>query len=109
MKFSWLLYADDLLLMSTTPKGLQDCLNKLSMFCENNGLIVNLKKTNIMTFCKNGRLSNEKYYFNDVEVKHVNRYKYLGIIFASSGTFSFCQDDLYKRPLKASLKISKVF
>ena len=62
-----------------------------------------------MTFSKSGKLSYEKYYFNEVEVKHVNRYKYLGIIFASSGTFSYCQNDLYKRALKASFKISKVF
>ena len=109
MKLSCLLYSDDLLLLSRTLTGLQNCLNKLLTYCENNGLIVNLKKTNIVTFCKSGKLSNEKYYFNKVEVMHVSRYKYLGIIFASSGTFSYCQDDLYKRALKASFKISKAF
>ena len=36
-------------------KGLQSCLNKLSIFCYANGLIVNLKKTNIIIFSKSGR------------------------------------------------------
>ena len=109
LQFSCLLYADDLLLLSTSSKGLQNCLDKLSSYCENNGLIVNIKKTNIVTFCKNGKLSNEKYYFNGVEIEHATKYKYLGIIFSASGTFSYCQEDLYKRALKAYFKVSKVF
>ena len=53
--FSCLLYADDLLLLSTTEAGLQRCLNKLSLYCCDNGLTVNLKKTQIITFSKSGR------------------------------------------------------
>ena len=47
--------------------------------------------------------------FNDVELKEVQTYKYLGILFSLSCTFSCCQNDLYKRGLKANFKISKCF
>ena len=107
--FSCLLYADDLLLLSTSSKGLQNCIDKLACFCDNNGLVINLKKTNVMTFCKSGRISKEKYIYKGIEIQHVSTYKYLGIMLSSSGTFSYCQNDLYKRALKASFKISKVF
>ena len=100
INLSCLLYADDLVLMSTTSNGLQKCIDKLAAYCDNNGLIVNIKKTNIVTFCKSGRISTEKYYYRGIEIKHVTSYKYLGIVLSSSGTFSFCQSDLCKRALK---------
>ena len=109
VSFNCLMYADDLVLLSTTEKGLQSCLNKLSIFCDANGLTVNLKKTNIIIFSKSGRKSKTKFLFNNVEIKEVQLYKYLGILFSSSGTFSYCQNDLYKRGLKANFKIGKCF
>ena len=36
-----------------------------------------------------------------------HQYKYLGILFSSSGTFSHCQNDLYKRALRANFKSQK--
>ena len=44
-----------------------------------------------------------------VEIKEVQIYKYLGILLTSSSTFSYCQNDLYKRGLKANFKIGKCF
>ena len=109
ISFSCLLYADDLLLLSTTEAGLQRCLNKLSLYCCDNGLTVNLKKTQIITFSKSGRKSNCNILFNNVEIEEVQSYKYLGVLFSASGTFSHCQNDLYKRALKAQFKLSKCF
>ena len=109
ISFSCLLYADDLLLLSTTEAGLQRCLNKLSLYCCDNGLTVNLKKTQIITFSKSGRKSNCNILFNNVYIEEVQSYKYLGVLFSASGTFSHCQNDLYKRALKAQFKLSKCF
>ena len=109
ISFSCLLYADDLLLLSTTEAGLQRCLNKLSLYCCNNGLTVNLKKTQFITFSKSGRKCNCNFLYNNVEIEEVQSYKYLGILFSASGTFSHCQNDLYKRALKAQFKLSKCF
>ena len=103
------MYADDLVLLSTTGKGLQSCLNKLSIFCDANGLTVNLKKTNIIIFSKSGRKSKTKLLFDNAEIKEVQFYKYLGILFSSSGTFSYCQNDLCKRGLTANFKLGKCF
>ena len=103
------MYADHLGLLSTTEKGLQSCLNKLSEFCDANGLTVSLKKSNIFIFNKSGRKSKTNFFFNNVEVVEVQLYKYLGILFSSSGTFPYCQNDLYKRGLMANFKIGKCF
>ena len=103
---SSLLYADDLMLLSTSKAGLQRCIDKLASYSEDNCLTVNLKKTKIVVFCKNGKLSKEIFYFNGTEIQNSSSYKYLGILFSSSGTFSYCQSDLYKRALRVQFKLS---
>ena len=45
-----LLYADDLILMSTTASGLQNKLDVLASFCETHQLTVNLTKTKVVIF-----------------------------------------------------------
>ena len=37
----------------------------------------------------------------------MSTYKYLGILFSSSGSYTQCKNDLYKRALKANFKLSK--
>ena len=68
-----------------------------------------MKKTNIIIISKSGRKSKTKFLFNNIEIKAVQLYKYLGILFSLSGTFSYCQNNLYKRGLKANFKIGKCF
>ena len=51
-KLSCLLYADDLVLLSHSQQGLQNSLDRLSTFCEQWKMQVNLKKTKIMLFQK---------------------------------------------------------
>jgi hypothetical protein len=45
-------YADDLILISEKPSGLQHCLNALEVYCKEWGLNINTKKTQIMIFSK---------------------------------------------------------
>ena len=49
---SSLLYADDLMLLSTSKAGLQRCIDKLASYSEDNCLTVNLKKTKLWPFVK---------------------------------------------------------
>ena len=56
-KLSCLLYADDLVLLSHLQQSLQNSLDKLSTFCEQWKMQVNLKKTKIMVFQKKCRKS----------------------------------------------------
>jgi hypothetical protein len=41
---------DDLVILSSTHKGLQNALNKLEKYCFDWQLTVNIKKTKVMTF-----------------------------------------------------------
>jgi hypothetical protein len=106
---SCLLYADDLVLLSSSQRGLQNCLNKLATFCDKYCLTVNLKKTKVVIFYKNARLTNLHFIYKGHEIECTLSYKYLGVLFNASGSFSQCQYDLYKRGLKAFFKLVKCF
>ena len=56
-KVNSLLYADDLIILSRSKPGLQNCLNTLSSYCKTWMLKVNPKKTKIMIFQKRPRKS----------------------------------------------------
>ena len=54
-KLGCILWADDILLMSESETGLQNMLNTLKLYVENNGMKVYRTKAKIMIFKKNGR------------------------------------------------------
>ena len=56
--FNSLMYADDLIIMSTTLEGLQTSLDKLNVYCEKWKLNINYKKTKCMVFSKGARTKN---------------------------------------------------
>ena len=51
-----LLHADDILLISDTPKGLKIYLNAFKALFKNKGMLINIHKTKVMVFtpCKHG-------------------------------------------------------
>ena len=57
-QLSSLMFADDLILFSSTNKGLQKCMDNLSQYCNKWNLTINLKKTKIVTFSKTGKIEN---------------------------------------------------
>ena len=55
-KLNSLLYADDLVILSRSKIGLQNCLNTLSFYCSTWMLSINPKKTNkVMIFQKRAK------------------------------------------------------
>jgi hypothetical protein len=80
-----LLYADDLVLISTTPGGLQAQLDTLQTFAATWGLTVNLKKTEIVVF-KGSK--NHIWTLNSLPVPISDSFVYLGHHFAGSGSLS---------------------
>jgi hypothetical protein len=79
-----MIFADDVILLSSTIIGLQNQLNVLKQEADRLFLTVNLEKTNIMIFRKGGHLSNnEKWYYGTADVKVTNSYKYLGVLFTT--------------------------
>ena len=96
-----LLYADDLVLLSSSKNGLQNAINKLSSFAAEWHLDINISKTKVLIFNKSGRIKkNMLFKYNNVEIENVQKYTYLGVCFAASGTFSYAKPDIHKKGLK---------
>ena len=105
-----LMYADDIVLLSSTPQGLQTKLNSLAKYCDEWCLQLNPSKTKVLVFNKAGRLiKNHKFTFSEHDIECVQHCKYLGIYVSASGNFSFAQSELYKKSLKAYFKLQKDF
>ena len=82
-----LIYADDLVIMSTSAEGLQECLNKLATYCNKWKLQVNLKKTKIFLFNRQGSLiKKHNFHFMSNNIEVTKQYKYLDFIFSCSGS-----------------------
>ena len=62
-KVNHLLYADDLVLLSTSEEGLQRNIDKIHEYCKMWGLAINTDKTNVMTFSKTGRMLKDRFKF----------------------------------------------
>ena len=85
-----LMFADDIVLMSTDPAGLQSCIDNLHNYCTKWKLVINIDKSKVMVFNKSGRSYSGKYQFNigSAILDIVSEYSYLGIIFQPSGLFT---------------------
>jgi hypothetical protein len=103
-----LLYADDAILLSDSENGLQKCLDCLKSHCEEIGMEINTTKTKIMIFNKGGKIFPKKFNIGEIELEVVKTYKYLGILFSLSGSFSFAKEQIYKKSLKSHFKLCKV-
>jgi hypothetical protein len=103
------MYADDIILLSSTAEGLQAKLDILDSYCNDWCLTVNPTKTKILVFNKAGRHLRHKFKYKACELECVQHCKYLGVYFSASGTFSYAQDELYKKSLRAYFKLQKDF
>ena len=75
-----LMYADDLILISTTKESLQHSLDSLQAYCEKWKLDINYKKSKVMVFSKGTQKEKNKYTINNITLEIVREYKYLGIV-----------------------------
>ena len=100
--FNALMYADDLIIIATTPEGLQQSLDGLTNYCSKWKLAVNIKKTKCMTFSKGSNVKKHVFKVNDKVVEHTNEYKYLGItINAKNCSFSPALTNLSTKATRA--------
>ncbi|XP_071132876.1 uncharacterized protein [Mytilus edulis] len=102
-----LMYADDIVLLSTSAEGLREKLGMLDKFCKDWCLNVNTNKTKVLIFNKAGRHVKQIFTFQNINLECVSKYKYLGLYLSSSGSFSYAQNELYKKSLKAHFKLRK--
>jgi hypothetical protein len=76
-----LLYADDIVSLANTESDLQKLLDGLYTWCNNNNMIINACKSNIVHF-RLPSMERSKYIFkcSDMNIESKNNYTYLGLI-----------------------------
>ena len=107
-KINCLMYADDLVILSETSTGLQNCLDKLHNYTLKWDLQLNIKKTKVMIFQNSGKGENTQFNFGPTRVlEKCKSYKYLGTIMTNTGNFKQNTTNLKKKGLRAAFIISK--
>ena len=94
-----LLFADDLVMIDKTAKGLQRKLNLLHQFCELWDLKANEKKTKVMVVGKNN--TNFRWKLNESELEVVNMYNYVGLTLTSAGNWKNAVTDQCNKAKRA--------
>ena len=95
--FSSMSWADDLVLLSTSVSGLQNCLNNLHDYCYKWAIAINPEKTVCMTMSKGRTKNNEIFTPNGTELKNSKEIKYLGFhIKYNMDTKSMIEDGILK-------------
>ena len=106
---SCLLWADDLVLLSSTPVGLQNAISKTHMFYSELGLEMNTKKTKVLVFNSRGlKITKHNFFVDGRPLDIVDKYQYLGIILKASGSFQFAMSELLDKANRAWFAISNV-
>jgi len=107
-KLSCLLYADDIVLLSSSKDGLQQCINSIKQFTNKWNLSINTEKTKVVIFNKEGKHIHKKFTCGENTIECTNSNTYLGIQFGNSGSFKEAISILYNKGLKAMHKLNKL-
>ena len=98
IKLNSLSWAYDLVLLSSTPEGLQNCLNNLSEYCSKWCITINVKKTQSIMFGKGKSFTLN---LNGEKITQTDRYCYLGVTIHKSGKVKYAVEDRIKRASRA--------
>ena len=82
-KISRLLFANDLVLLSSTESGLQRALNNFADACNTAGMKISTAKTEVLHLSRNPDQCVLQ--VNGATLKQVEKFKYLGVAFTSDG------------------------
>ena len=74
-----LLYADDLVILSTTENGLQMGIDKLHAYCEKWKLSINSSKSNTMCLTNQHKGFKTSHHIYGTKIEQEDRYNYLGL------------------------------
>lgn len=108
-KLTSLLYADDLVLISKSREGLQNCINTVTSFCNTWKMTVNNKKSKVMIFSKKCTQKSKQQIFtldND-KLDVVQEFTYLGVKLSSTGNFSANQKQLKEKAVHAFFNLTR--
>ena len=90
-----LMYVYDLVILSTSARGLQLQMDKLHDFCIKWHLNINIQKTKVIEFNSQGRMVSRMFNYGRLIIDNVKEYQYLGILISASGTFMPAMNTLY--------------
>ena len=104
-KITHFMYADDLVIVSSSKAGLQDKLDKLCEFSRTKDLTINTKKSQVMIFNKTGKLLKDNFTIEGQKLDIVHKYTYLGVDIPASGSFSTSIAELTSKAKKAMMPL----
>jgi len=100
-----LLYADDLVILSNSPDGLQKSLDKMNLYCDKWKLEINLSKSKVMCLNKQGKYIKHEFTLGNANLQCVKSYSYLGIEISNSCSFKLAQKTLTDKAMRALFKL----
>ena len=107
-KLNSLLYADDLIILSRSKVGLQNCLSTLYSFSSSWMLDINSKKTKIMIFQKRAKKNSDlEFHIGKRNIDIVHEYTYLGTRISSTGNFKCVSRTLEREISSRSFRLKK--
>jgi hypothetical protein len=95
-----LLYADDTIIVSGDKISFQSTLNDFSNYCKECKIEINMSKSKIMFFGSN-KPDYVPFPLDGKPLELVKEYKYLGVVFSSSGSFLSARKSLASQANKA--------
>ena len=106
-----LLWADDLLILSETPTGLQKCLDISNSYCNKWRLAIDIQKSNVIVIGKGrrGAYTNLEFHIGNQSLTKCKEYKYLGCTVNSNGNFTVSRKDLSLKATKVLYKLQRSF
>ncbi|XP_021350729.1 uncharacterized protein LOC110448677 [Mizuhopecten yessoensis] len=102
-----LLYADDSVLFSESPEGLQSALNVFQQYCKIWKLNINVNKTKVMVFRKRKSKQQHVFVLQNEILEIVDNFTYLGITFNYNGSFVNARRRLINQAQKSIFAIYK--
>ena len=100
------MYADDLVMLSESPEGLQKCMDKLKAYTLEWGLQINKEKTKVLIFQRCGRRTTPTFLFGDLNISIADTYKYLGTTLTYTGSFKTNTNIKKKKGFRAAYLIN---
>ena len=100
-----LLYADDCIILSESTDDLQDALNSLDLYCQENTLKINTDKTKIMVFSRGKVRKLPVLTLNSTPIDKVDKYTYLGVVFTYNAKFNASISERIDKGTKAMFSL----
>ena len=106
--YNCLLFADDMIIMSKSKVGLQNCLDKVSEYCESWKLNINVAKTKVMIMNRGGRMFKDEFVLNNVVLQNVQSYTYLGVLITNCFSVNSAMEYAKNRGMKCLYKLKRL-